>query len=989
MNSSPAWQASDHPYAAGSGADKLVDSGVAPLVGFARGMRAIRPGDVKALVADIGQAANSKIARQVKRAVGATDALWMPWFQADQVVAMQRSGALAAPASAQLRPDPANRTYDEAGRAAKYINLAGLPTVIGPHPAIPSGWLVDRSRPLMFAEGMLKADSALTGMLLAAGIGPDQLRVDPAEDVPAARARLAALLETVPGRQVVVYGFVSVTTFGKNPEWNAIAATGDCYVAFDGDIATNPAVWRGGAQLFDLLERKGGTPRLIDLSGQQLPDGAKCGVDDYLSKLGDWDALLGLAVDELPPKPAVPQVTRPGDWRMNPQTLCAEEWRAPVDANDPGGWIVKHRFVARVSVIEDRRQVTGDELRTGEYQQRDDARNLDSFCEIEVSWFDADGIRRLGVVSGPADLMGTLPGEWRRIAGSAVPSAVNHLATWPPREPEFMVAAKQWRADETVERPLWNHMGWVPTRAGSPVFVVGTQVVGASGFEAGAAASAVTDAEVRTASRFGVQMPDDDEDARQAVRRVLDTYRPAKAADGPWRNQRNASIFLAAALRPTIPQPCRVPVLLSGASGAGKSWSSAAVMMFWQAEPGTWNERSLPGSAADTFASSEVAISKTPIWVVDDLAPSESNPSAHGRQTDAVNQLIRNVHNGASRARRTADMRAQDMNPPRALLIVSAEQPPDREPSIMNRLVHVQVRARQFLAATDAPTDRLVQLGGDDGSPQSKVTGYILRMLARRASRAGWPALVEDVRAEMDAHADAAKNVMARHGSSTRQAKTVADLALGLTALGWAVDELGLDSEYGDLVADMVQDLYVVAREGYESAAGGMVGHQFMASLTSALSAHKAHVGALGQAGPPVTAGTLGYHATSDAVNDLLGWTIGDEQTDPRPGGPRVGQLVSDHNGRLAVLFDPTATYEAVKAEFRSNSATSVWESACQAGWQLAETDGGWKVRTSGGGAGWRQRVRQGGVSMEGVVVPLWRLLGDERPEDIGSQTER
>lgn len=1340
----PTWNPADHPYAAGSGAHKLVDSAVAPLVGYARGMKTIYPGnDVKTLLGNLAQAPNSRIARQVKRAVRATDALLMPWYTADQVVRMHRDGYDTAPASAQLRPDPANRfVVDEAtGREAKYVNLAGQPTVIGPHPGLPAEWLTGRNRPLMFTEGMLKADSALTSMLLANGATRDDLAIRPDETIRAARERLAALLARIPAdRQVVVYGFVSVTTFSKNPEWNAIASTNNCYVAFDGDIATNPMVWRGADQLFDLLERKGGTPKLIDLSAQTLPNGAKCGMDDYLSHLGDWDTLLGLAVDQLPPKPATPDTPAPGEWRMNPKTLCTEEWRAPADPSDPGGWATKHEFVARVSTIEDRRQVTDDELKTGRYQSRDDARNMDSFCEIEVAWVDPDGQRHTAVVSGQADLMGTLPTEWRRITGTAIPSSVNHLPTWPPRDPAFMVACKKYRADETIERPLWNHMGWVPTRDGSPVFVVGDQVVGPDGLDPEAAASAVTDNEVRTASRFGVQLPDDDDTARDAFRRMLDTYRPANRTDAPWRDEKNASIFIAAALRPTIPAPCRVPLLLSGASGAGKalpmdarlpvpvsskfpdgwatnarlaegdlmyapdgqttqvrrlspvftdedmyeldlddgqvvrasgnhvmaastaatrdthtawhaahprpqhparaayarqlaaraaggdaatirdlakaagvrpatlqrivdakgvpsdlvwlptrsgyqevrhwpaaealealaewfengkgatgpltrsvkvadmaaagareqwairlprpiagngtgvpddlydagrrlasqysaahggravatlpatipaawlrasktqrttlfagiaaeaarvddrahvtldpgsveaaaqvaelarslgkkarvdgtvveftatdewlnvtairrasqvpcrclqvthpsgmfltdgfvpthnSWSSAAVMMFWQSEPGTWSERALPGSAGDTFASSEVAVSKTPIWVVDDLAPSESNPSAHGRQADAVNQLIRNVHNGASRARRTSDMRAQDMNTPRALLIVSAEQAPEREPSIMNRLVHVQVRARQFLAASDEPTDRLVQVGGDDGSPQSVVTGYILRMLARRAAApGGWEDLQDDVRMELEAHAAAAKGVMARSGSSTRQAKTVADLALGLSALRWAVEELDLDDEYGDRVADMICDLYEVARDGYEASTDTVVGHQFMEALASALSSHRAHVGALGQSGMPVTPGTFGYHQSSDEVNDLLGWTIGDDQTDPRPGGPRVGNLVTDHHGRLAILFDVNASFEAVKGRFQSNSANLVWESAAQCGWQLLDDEGGWAPKKKDNGEPrLRQRVTKGGMTREGVVVPLWKFLGDEEPEDNG-----
>lgn len=985
------YRPADYPFAQGSGADKLADSGVAPLVAYVRGLCSITPANVESTVGAQRWRKNSAPCKQLMEAVGSADALWMPWFTADKVVTMQTSELPVTPAMVQVRPHPANVTYSHNNKPRKYINIVGSPTVIGVHPATPQTWLSKPHRAL-FAEGMLKADSALTGMLLGAGVDPAALHVTQADlaDEPCASGalqRLIALLNTIDDAdRMVVYGVVSVTTFSKNPEWTQIRLEGDCLIAFDGDIGSNSMVWSGGKTLFDIVARKGGTPKLIDLSAQVLPadearapeDRHKVGVDDYLAHIGTWDQLVQLTVDRLPPAPE-DIAAAPGAWRMNNEKLVAEVYKPGADEFEPGTWLRKVGFVGRIAAIEDRRAMTEREMATGVLRTASNATDTVSFAEVEFSFHGDSGKPETHLVRGPADILAEVCSQWRRIPGTVVPSSLSSQVGWPPREWEFLDALKANRRSETIKRPLWSHMGWVAAPDATPVFVVGDQVIGPRGLAPELAASGVSNTELSVASKFGVQLPESREEARDVVRRVLDAFYPSDPNDAPFRDPRHSAILLAAALRPCVPRKCSVPIALMGTTGAGKTWALAATLAFWQSEPGTWTEKSLTGSANDTPAAAEAAISMAPIWVVDDIVASEGNVSGSNRQTDAVWDLVRLVFNGQPKQRRRPDMSAQVTYTPRALLMISAEKQPEDRQSIMNRTVQIKVAKRQFLSESRVPTHKIVAMAADD-SPQSKVTGYLLSMLARRAEESSWDQLLFDVAEAYEHNLKLASGYMPDGASdSDRQAKTVADLALGMTMWSWLVDDLDLEEDYVERVANLSAELPRVARDGYESAQQIVLGHQFMERIITALRGGRCHVGALGSSGAPITAGPDGLHSEAKFLNQSLGWTLGEAGQPDRPNGPRIGDLVTDRMGNLAVVFNPQESY--IISGYRTSSTSQVWESAVQNGWQLGQAEGGWAPKSTGGGAGWKQRVSRGRNSIEGVAVPLWKLTGRDGPE--------
>ncbi len=93
----------------------------------------------------------------------------MPWYLADRAVRAQRLSA--APGAASIQYRPARPSMSAGGtRELKYEFVQGDDSILGVHPASPGDWYSDPSVPLLIAEGQIKADSTLTGILLAAGV---------------------------------------------------------------------------------------------------------------------------------------------------------------------------------------------------------------------------------------------------------------------------------------------------------------------------------------------------------------------------------------------------------------------------------------------------------------------------------------------------------------------------------------------------------------------------------------------------------------------------------------------------------------------------------------------------------------------------------------------------------------------------------------------------------------------------------------------------
>jgi len=103
-------------------------------------------------------------------------------------------------------------------------------------------------------------------------------------------------------------------------------------------------------------------------------------------------------------------------------------------------------------------------------------------------------------------------------------------------------------SEKRISRFCWAQMGWVPVQGGHPVYVVGEQVIGTTGFT-DTATPGITEHTLSGASRFGVDLPADLEQARADLRKLVDVY----YSGGAWADRRLGALVVAAGIRPAVP----------------------------------------------------------------------------------------------------------------------------------------------------------------------------------------------------------------------------------------------------------------------------------------------------------------------------------------------------------------------------------------------------------------------------------------------------
>jgi hypothetical protein len=679
-----------------SGATKLADSAVAPLVAQARGYETIDDHEGAKRIA--GLAYTTKPRPTVDRLKTMTnnghDFLVIPWYNFAHV---KSDGIAAKSASTQVRPSLPIASGN--GKAPKYETLPGHTVVIDLNPAVPREWL-DASPRVMITEGAIKGDSALTAQLLAAGVSAEELAAVPGIDTIQARARLANLLARVPeADRVPVLSLVGVSSWKQNTEWTSLNLKDrQVLVAFDGDIREKQPVWQQADRLFDFLENsKKASPKLLDLGGNDaqlmlitagIDKNQKVGVDDFLSKVGKWADLLRLATDELPPQPQTSSGEetdfRPGDWRISPSGVEADRFKRE-GTGDAAVCFWEYgvvRLGGRIASSSTFRTVTDPNVEDGAANKRTVVRSGGGEVIIEVTWMDESGVEHKGYVRGPQILLSQLPQEWAKTEGTEIDPALTLHPDWPPRGLKgegWMSAVKANQPGNIEVSEGWDTMGYVPSASGHPVFIVGQNVIGSNEEDERANHPGVTEETLAKSSFYGVRDTWKElggaknidkwrKDVATNLREVVDAFTNGQA----FRNKVIGPILLASALRPTAPISTIIQLVLSGGPGSGKSWSASFAMGFWQSRAGVWSETQLPGSASDTFAAIEYARARTPIWVVDDVAPGGSRQDAE-RMGATVENSIRQGFNRAGKRRSSADGKQQKVSAPRALTIYTAE----------------------------------------------------------------------------------------------------------------------------------------------------------------------------------------------------------------------------------------------------------------------------------------------------------------------------
>ena len=650
-------------------------------------------------------------------------------------------------------------------------------------------------------------------------------------------------------------------------------------------------------------------------------------------------------------------------------TRCAEEFvvgRAGRAA--AGDWEPRIRFAGRVAGILTRRSASDREAATGELDAAGEAM-ADTTVQIEVDWFDPDtGQASRALVTGPVALLADDPRDWHRERhGGNIPAALLSHPDWPP-ERAWLSAVKNHRRAETETRTVWDHMGWVPVDGGTPVYLVGRQAVGADGFT-DSAVPGVDNTALAGADRFGVIAEDDEDRLRGTVLEVLDTY-----LEGTWSDRRVAALVLAAALRPVAPRHCHTVLSVVGPKGHGKSFTAATVMSFWQATPGAWAPNRLPGSAQDTVASTELAVARTNIWVVDDLAPSPNRRTADADQ-DRMGTLIRNVHNRAAKRRSTPGMQARRVHDPRALLIVTAEND-TMVSSVADRVIRVPI-SRGTLGGESA-VDRMRDLMASGRA--ATVTYGAIRAIAA----AGAGELIHDGTWAGHTRFWDEEHRMATHethdvmpgGAAARHQDLAADITLGLTVWHRLVANLGLTDRAAE-VLDLADGIFSLVADHYRAQQETSPGQSILSAVRSLLAAGLAHVQSVDTPGAPPMSGAEDAAVT----NSRLGW-IHTADGVSRPGGPTIGYLVNPTGARGIrphALLDPKNSFTQAQRQYPDlipygSTERAAWTSAWT---ENLVTEQHWQRRLAGNGAKRTVvRVMVNGTYLEGVPVPLDVLFG-------------
>lgn len=884
----PRWTADDYRlFATGDSADKLVSSAVAPLVAAARGYKHISEATTATARSAGVDGLTGSAGSRFRKLIGQDGALHMPWYRPG----VARREPVGHPGASAHQFRPVNPLFnDKTGNTAKYEFLAGAPTVLDIHPATPGGWLEHTSFCLI-TEGILKGDAGLTGMLRAAGVTDDELRYD--DETVDALTALRALMKRVPeADRTMILSFGGVGNWHSHPEWNDMNLKHrTVLIAFDGDLETNPNVYKQGAALWQKLEYMGASPKLLNLNVVTTAYGiesSKYGLDDYLATVGPWESLADRILDALPaaPDPDQDEDYRAGDWRMNEDNCEAEVLRVTKSDGGPSTktWgETDARFIGRIARILSVRSATDEEIKSG-VLAADSRSESGTTVEIEAMW-RRNGGTETAIITGPDTMLADPPGWWATRSGGHVPAALLLHRGWAP-SPQWVAGMKGHRREDTVVSTQWEHMGWVPVENGTPVFICGTQVLNRYGENCKAATPGVTEQALAMATKFGVKSPAGDAQLEQALLKVWHTYR-----DGVWTDPRVAALVLAAALRPVVPLPCSNAILISGGKGLGKSWSAAAAMSFWQKRPGTWSNNSLPGSAEDTMAATEGALARTPIWVIDDWAP-VSDPRKAAADSTKMGILVRAIHNHTGKRRATRTMGAQDVLQPRALLIITAEHE-HTVGSVSDRLIHVPIPAGSLGGVEN--TERVVRMWTSTGEPAIVTGGAI----AQLAAAPDWARAYRDWEGEHTGIEAEARLRMSgggeKDGEHTRHIKMAADLALGLKMWQLMFDRFGLDEE-AEQACDAMEELFSLCRDHMVSQRDTTPGTALIKALRATLAAGLAHIDSLDTPGAP----PISNSPTSARLNALLGWSNGPEGL--RGGGQSIGVLVYPNTSKSGVV---------------------------------------------------------------------------------------
>jgi hypothetical protein len=840
-------------------AQKLADSAVAPLVAAARGVRAYTDiAEKKALYETIGlRDGRTAMARSLATCLDTSDVMTMPWYTVADIKAFHDRPHEGIPTPPFVQARPGNPWEDKKGRPVKYVSVAGARTVIGTHPGHPMSFAIEPDV-VLIAEGMLKADSALTGYLLDCGVPVEEL-ASPIDENGSpvsheeAVVRLRELMTTYCDadddgarrhKRILIVSLVGVGTWHKNAaELNQIPLRGvEAWVGFDADASKNFQVWSQAKKLTTTLNDNAVTAVkfLVPAGDSGSEADAKLGIDDYLAQVADFHTLTTQQlVDDLPPQPEEDKRKLAGKVRVAADGTSVVKYE---EAKDDGITTVYPKTIVEYGgqIVERirRRQTTEDEERLGEFEPESfiDANvPMEETTTIDIMWHPLDDTGEPNAdvtlsrqIRGPIAMLNQMPDQWAK-QGAHIHSDILQLPDWPPEKGrEFRDAIRErslYGEHKSKSVTEWMQMGWVPRPNGDPVFIVGDQVVErveedsdheASRNEYSRSGLSAEHAYAPMSSRFGFgeyegrgqwekegHSPDADayrEYARDVFSQVINVYLrsgiwPEHTGDPDSPPSGIAPLVVGAGLRPTIPLSDTLTVYLSGGPGTGKSWTAAAITAFWQRQPGSFDHQGLPGSAGDTFAHMEDMVAHFPLWVIDDLAPTPDRVKERQDQSK-LSDMIRAKYNAKGRGRAGISSGGVKAQESKKprALLVLTAENDLTVPSAMARTLVLPMRKKGL-----GENINLLEKMRRETTTISQMSAIVVGYLQWRVSREGWQAVVHDFetrRAEAEGHFREVFQQRVSQGSSPeRPAHIAADVMIAVDLVAEIARELELDEE--------------------------------------------------------------------------------------------------------------------------------------------------------------------------------------------------
>lgn len=882
--------------------DKLRSSIVAPLVAQARGYRTLRQGDddvaetMRRYQID-GRTSTGRHLKQLSKAMS-----WMeiPYFRMDSIAREADHPILA---TMQLRPE--HDPEDGDLQFGKYMFLKDSPTAIDAHPATPPSWFADKDIPVMFTEGVVKADSALTALLRDAGVKDADLRTWTGSG---SRTALRRLLEGVPAdKRVLILAIPGVSSWKQNDEWSTISLRGrDAWICFDGDVARNANVWDAARALVDFLEKRHAERvLLVDLSGRgEAIENPKRGIDDFFEASGVWADILPLLTDELPDRP-IDDTGEKGDTRVSSDGRSVEQCFTRPDPSGVGEisyWKVIDHIGGYIRSFEEFRSPTGPEDEKGRIGAGGISRS-ERQVVIDVEWVNPLGVVESAEIRGPKGILDSDPALWETKLKATIPTSVSALPTWPPKTGlNWVRAIKAYRSAEIVDDVLWSCQGWVPTKDGNPVFIAGRQVIGRDGeirneSESPARAGLTAD-DFPNIDDFGVI----DEDMslaeqRDLLRSIVDAYTSPET----FVDFRFGMVALLAGIRPIVPITPHSILYVVGGRRSGKSWVASKAMQFWQSRPGAWTNERLPGAASDTPAWMENSIAKSMFWVIDDFAPN-SNRQKWERQTSDLEQIVRASFNRSGRGRMTPDMKTRVTLPPRAFVVVTAENELQID-SVRDRMLTLYSDREGGFISNKGTGDPLAVLDhlGSTGA-QARLSAQLLRWVSGTFVTQGYPSVRSMfVDSGIDATSymiDYIRRATGPETNAKRHAGIASEYALSIKLLSLYAASIGMDEDFLDLIEGMYEKLAMVTVDLSRAQSKSTPGRALLEALRHVMETQNGYV-------ESIDPDQVGKPPAEDANTLLrLGWTMG---RDPR--GTPLGRFVPNakNSGEDIVLFSQGA----------------------------------------------------------------------------------